>query len=447
METLADRGYGYHRPPGGFSTPSESVSVILVTVPVTVTATVSETSTSTTPTTSTHSTSVPTPTLASTTSPNSDVTNPSSITTTYVTSQGTSLLTITAVVSNPAGHIQDQANAPGGALFNNRTETIGVFTAVGIVTFAMIVALVAWAARRRTLKRRREEAEDHKSRDFFEDEVNDAGAPSEKSSWGNTSIPESGGVPLQIMTSGGYNMAPPVPPLPSEFSAVPASVASKSPVLSDGGLILSHPYAGAGPFSDSYSNNVRHDRNGSVGTGWTSPARDDFRSPPPSAPLAALPYKNPASNNSTYLPLIHDGAPVSSSSHPSAANHPFASPPTNRKSELYPEDVLWGLGNDGGVGRSLTGKRPVEPPVPLIPADPFASGQMRPPNPAQLPHDPRFSGLFGNVVADSRAEDIGRLSEDFDQGPVVDEQEDRYTIHSHGKSGNRARRVCRPARH
>jgi len=396
METLADRGY--YRPYNGY--PTQSVSVSFVTVPVTVTATASETSTSTstthstTPSSSSHSTSVPTTALVSSTSSKSNIANANYITTTYLTSQGTSLFTTTAIVSNPAGEVQDQSNAPSGALFNNRAETIGVFTTVGIVAFAIIAALVAWAARRRTLKRRRKEAEESNSRGFFEDETNDAGAPSEKSWWGNTSgasIPEGGGVPLKIVTSGGYDMAPPVPPLPFEFSpssAVPASVTSKSPSLSDAELTLPHPYAGTGSFADSYSNNsVTYGRDGGAGIGWIFPVKDAFRSSP-SAPLS---YKNAASNNATYLPSIHEGAPVSSSSHPSsAANHPFTSPPMNRKSELYPEDVLWGLGNSGGVGRSLSGKRPGEPPEPLIPADPFSSPQSQTSHQAMVRQQPSY---------------------------------------------------------
>jgi hypothetical protein len=332
----------------------------------------------------------------------------------------------------------------------------------------MLVALVAWA-RRRALKQR-EQAEEMKSRDLFDDEINDVRAPSEKSWWGSASISE-GGMPLQIVASGNYNMAYPVPPLPSEFSPTSAAT-SKNPLLSDRDLTLPHPYAGTSFYSNG---NMTRERNGSIGTVWSSSGRDAPRSPP-NAPLPALPYKNAAS---TYFPPKRDGARVSSSSRPSStASHPFASPPTNRKSALHPEDVLWGLGNDGGVGRSLSGRRAVEPPVPLIPADPFASGEMSPPNPTQsrlvhqtmvlqqlvdasrahdkaspiessrstegrkkkIPHDPRLSGLFGNVVADSRAESVSGLSED--QRPVMDEQEDHYIIHSHGSSGNRILRVC-----
>lgn len=451
-----------------------------------------------------------------------------------------------------------------------------MFTVVGIVAFAVAAALIAWMTRRRTLKQRRREEVDKSSRDFFEDEVNDAGDPSEKSWWGNASgasIP--GGVPLQPVTSMGYGSVPPVPPLPSEFShnsAASPSVASRSPLLSDGGLSFPHPYAGTGSslVSDNYSNNiVTHDRSGSATTGWTSSTREPTQSPPTS-PLPAVPYRGQAANNGVYLPLIHEGTPNSLS--PSVPYHPFASPPTNRRSELYPEDVLWGFGTEGGVGRSLSGKRPVEPPVPVRPPEtvttlpippnqprmpptqhhavlqqpqylfhpandasrgkqsPVESSRLTPehniadtsnsrirpasgiseggwyddsnseigraalvgatasgesflnsnagrndrygypytaPNRSQsrvdksaatsaaelpekkstTPHDPRFSGLFGNVaVAQPRGDSPlshGRQSQDLDE--ESEEEEEHFTNHSHGGSGgsgNRVLRVC-----
>ncbi|PVG04378.1 hypothetical protein CPB86DRAFT_821744 [Serendipita vermifera] len=288
------------------------------------------------------------------------------ITTTYLTYQGTALVTITALVQNPA-RMQD--NVGTNTFFSNRTAVIGVFTAVGIIIFAAVVALLAWAARKRKLKRLRREAAEKASssghRNFFDDEINDVVAPSEKSWWGNTSgtsIPDPTLPMLHVNT--GYNNVPAVPPLPGDLSAT-------SP-LSDIPTSIAHPYASAPPsvISDSYQvGGVTHTRDNSTITATTTtttPSRDFSRSPPPSVPLPGVP--NRFGQNGGHLPQI-DEAPSSSNawvsanvpasqSHSSKGGpvHPYASPPTNRKSTLYPEDVLFSLGKEGGVGRSLSGR-------------------------------------------------------------------------------------------
>lgn len=292
------------------------------------------------------------------------------ITTTYLTYQGTALVTITALVQNPA-RMQD--NTSTNTFFSNRTAVIGVFTAVGIILFACVVALLAWAAHRRKQKRLRQEAAEKASssghRNFFDDEVNDVVDPSEKSWWGNTSgtsIPDPTLPMLHVNT--GYNNVPPVPPLPGDLSA--ASTFSDVPTS------IAHPYASAPPsvLSDSYqSSAVTHARDNSTTTATsttTAPSRDFARSPPPSVPLPAV--QNRFGQSGHHLPQI-DEAPLSSSnrwatpSHEPVATsdnlsskggpvHPYASPPTNRKSRLYPEDVLFSLGKGGGVGRSLSGR-------------------------------------------------------------------------------------------
>lgn len=324
------------------------------------------------------------------------------ITTTYLTYEGTSLVTVTAIVSNPGAHVQSNSGKSNDFL-SNRTAVIGVFTAIAIITFAMIVAFIAWAARRRTLKIRQREEEERESktrRNFFDDEDNDVIAPSEKSWWGNAS-----GTSIPDMSQGHNEPPPPVPPLPFDYSpSAPTfspSIASSAPLVTSptSGASVPHPYASAAPsvVSDSYQiEGAGHHHNNSFAT-TTTASREAIRSPlpPPTSPTFA--HKIQPAAATTMLPLIKEGAssrssddwnsniqhmqspsgldirgsPSPTADHtqkaPSSAlkasEHPYASPRPDRRSKLFADDVLLGLGGAEGLGRSLSDSHPAEPVV------------------------------------------------------------------------------------
>ena len=279
-----------------------------------------------------------------------------------------------------------------------------MFTSIGVLVFAAIAAIIAWAARRRTLKRWRREKADRESfdrRNFLQDEMHDEHSPSEKSWWAGASGTSIPGMPMRAINSPGLYIVPPLPPLPTELSPTamrfPGSNAAKSLITgTEIGGTIPHPYG-----SPSYSmapdlyqvSPLTHSR--SITS--TTSTREAARSPPPTQ-LSPLPYSGLVQDPS-YLPMILEGPSPSTStvgwasqsqlipalsgemppllartntistlppfpSSSKAPSHPYTSPPTNRKSELYAEDVLLDLGNNGGIGRSLSGSRPARPALP-----------------------------------------------------------------------------------
>lgn len=322
---------------------------------------------------STSSSSIPAENNSTSTEP------PEFLTTTYLTQEGSSFITVTSRITNPA---RTHSNPGTNDFFSNKTAVIGVFTACAIVGFAIIIAFIAWVARRRTLKRwEREEAEkEFDRRNFLQDEIQDSLAPSEKSWWASgsgTSIPDgTGGMPMQNANFVLYNGMPPpgqqteLSPVATTFSGSHESKGAPTSAESIGPI--SHPYSGS-VVSEPYHLTSPRAQHSSIAS--ISSVREVARSPPPSIPLPPAPYSNRGQDPS-HLPIILEGPPSSSSegwsqslaTHSAplsrSASHPYASPPTNRKSELYAEDVLLDLGSKGGVGRSLSGSRPAHPALP-----------------------------------------------------------------------------------
>lgn len=281
---------------------------------------------------------------------------------------------------------------------------------------------------------------------------------------------------MQTVNALPFNSVPPVPPLPTELSPVATtfngSGGSKSIITSSETIgPISHPYSGS-VVSEPYHLTSPRAQHASI-TSMTS-IRDAARSPPPSTPLPPVPHSNRGIDMSN-LPMILEGPPSASSTEgwapqiqsiPMHSNdapalppldtrhqstlrrpsHPYASPTTNRRSELYAGDVLSDLGSNGGVGRSLSDCR--SSPKPLRDGtsrgqsstdhntsnqthsglgevsasglsdgawyDDVSSGGIKAANGAaaasgesgqapsvdvierrKAPHDPRFSGLFG----------------------------------------------------
>ncbi|KAG8788507.1 hypothetical protein FRB91_007274 [Serendipita sp. 411] len=349
---------------------------------------------------------------------NTTTSEPEFITTTFVSTQGDNVFAVTTVIANPAGHVHAAPSNGTAQFFQNRAAVIGVFTALGIIIFASLAAAVACATHRRIIMRRRREEHERslERRDFFDDEMNDVIEPSDKQWWGNTSgtsIPEPNAMQSQMGPLTNYEPVPPFLLLPSlpkqDNSATRTSAYSEA----GSGTTVAHPYASASSYrtSGSYLDSpMSHSRTTSTVTSLTSPSRSIIRSPPPSAPLPPLPP--------TQLPRIAEGPPsthsdgwdsqiqpaprgaqdsipltqvvpvpaltsLDRSSH--AISHPYASPPANRRSELWAGDVLVDLGVEGGVGRSLSGRRPPAPPIPppLPPPDVRVENSLGIQNPRQ----------------------------------------------------------------
>lgn len=356
------------------------------------------------------------------------------ITTTYVSMEGQSLVTITAVVTNPAARFNGPSDNSSSFL-QNRAAVIGVFTALGLTLAVTFMAIFAWVVRRRRIKQRRKQVNEKASapRNFFDDEDDDVVAPSEKSWWpsagSGASIPEgNAGVSLSVM--GGSQ---------TRYSSA-FSKSIDTPTSAYGGLQqesgIAHPYS-------TYSTRSNDDSDKFV-----MPIRD-LRSPvpslpPPIAPLPPTPANIQQSDykvRSSMLPQIleadlssSDGwhselqptppgltPPLrepdseglglelnprvvnqkgsSTSLHQPPESHPYASPKPQRKSRLLPEDVLWERG------------KPVDWNPEILGSSSITNDQLTdntPPTPPSQPQPPNSLPLRRLVLNNSVASSLGK---------------------------------------